>query len=133
MMIILYSMLLSYMMFFTTCIAPVVNTVLERKISSKLLRKIFPRNFTYGLVLSFLLIIFSFLENSSWSLFVSSIIFTFYLVNLFLVMPKINNEADKYKYKSRYSMKFKLLHFLSVILYLLQIILSIIAILKLYI
>ena len=132
-MIILYSMLFSYMLFFSTCLAPVINTTLERKFSSILLRKIFPRNFLYGLILSFLLIIFSFLENVLWSMFFSLIIFTFYLVNLFLVMPKINNEADKFKYKSRYSMKFKLLHLLSVILYLLQIILSIIAILKLYI
>ena len=132
-MIILYSMLFSYMLFFSTCIAPVINTTLERKFSSILLRKIFPRNFFYGLILSFVLIIFSFLENVLWSMFFSLIIFTFYLVNLFLIMPKINQEADKFKYKGRYTNKFKILHLFSVLLYITQMILSTIAILKLYI
>ena len=132
MLIILYSMLFSYMIFFTICIAPVINTVLERKTSSILLRKIFPRNFIYGLVLSFLLVIFSFLEKELWSLFFSSIIFTFYLANLYFIMPKINEEADKFKEKSKYTKKFKLLHLYSVSFYVLQIILSVSAILKLY-
>lgn len=126
-------MLFSYMLFFSTCIAPVINTTLERKFSSILLRKIFPRNFFYGLILSFVLIIFSFLENVLWSMFFSLIIFTFYLVNLFLIMPKINQEADKFKYKGRYTNKFKILHLFSVLLYITQMILSTIAILKLYI
>ena len=132
MLIILYSMLFSYMIFFTICIAPVINTVLERKTSSILLRKIFPRNFIYGLVLSFLLVIFSFLEKELWSLSFSSIIFTLYLVNLYFIMPKINKEADKFQEKGKYTRKFKLLHLYSVLFYLLQIILSLIAIIKLY-
>jgi hypothetical protein len=123
-------MLFSYMLFFSTCIAPVINTTLERKFSSILLRKIFPRNFLYGLILSFLLIIFSFLENVLWSMFFSLIIFTFYLVNLFLIMPRINQEADKFK--GKYTNKFKILHLFSVLLYITQMILSTIAILKLY-
>ena len=125
-------MLFSYMIFFTICIAPVINTVLERKTSSILLRKIFPRNFIYGLVLSFLLVIFSFLEKELWSLSFSSIIFTLYLVNLYFIMPKINKEADKFQEKGKYTRKFKLLHLYSVLFYLLQIILSLIAIIKLY-
>ena len=125
-------MLFSYMIFFTICIAPVINTVLERKTSSILLRKIFPRNFIYGLVLSFALVIFSFLEKELWSLSFSSIIFTLYLANLYFIMPKINEEADKFKEKGKYTNKFKLLHLYSVLFYALQIILSVIAIVKLY-
>ena len=132
MLIILYSTLFSYMIFFTICIAPVINTALERKTSSMLLRKIFPRNFIYGLVFSFVLVIFSFLEKSLWSLSFSSIIFTLYLVNLYFIMPKINEEADKFKEKGKYTKKFKLLHLYSVSFYVLQIILSVSAILKLY-
>ena len=132
MLIILYSMLLSYMMFFTTCIAPVVNTVLERKTSSILLRKIFPRNFIYGLVFSSALVIFSFLEKVLWSLSISSIIFILYLANLYFIMPRINKEADKFKEKGKYTKRFKLLHLYSVLFYVLQIILSVIAIVKLY-
>ena len=125
-------MLFSYMIFFTICIAPVINTVLERKTSSILLRKIFPRNFIYGLVLSFLLVIFSFLEKELWSLSFSSIIFTLYLANLYFIMPKINEEADKFKEEGKYTKRFKLLHLYSVLFYVLQIILSVIAIVKLY-
>ena len=126
-------MLFSYMIFFTICIAPVINSVLERKTSSILLRKIFPRNFIYGLVLSFLLVIFSFLEKELWSLSFSSIIFTLYLANLYFIMPKINEEADKFKEEGKYTKRFKLLHLYSVLFYVLQIILSVIAIVKLYI
>ena len=125
-------MLFSYMIFFTICIAPVINSVLERKTSSILLRKIFPRNFIYGLVLSFLLVIFSFLEKELWSLSFSSIIFTLYLANLYFIMPKINEEADKFKEEGKYTKRFKLLHLYSVLFYVLQIILSVIAIVKLY-
>ena len=132
MLIILYSMLFSYMIFFSICIAPVINTVLERKTSSILLRKIFPRNFIYGLVFSFALVIFSFLEKILWSLSFSSIIFTLYLVNLYFIMPKINKESDKFQEKSKYTRKFKLLHLYSVLFYVLQIILSLIAMIKLY-
>ena len=132
MLIVLYSMLLSYMLFFTICIAPVINTSLERKTSSILLRRIFPRNFIYGLALSLVLVIFSFLEKILWSLSLSFIIFTLYLANLFFIMPKINKEADKFKEKGEYTKKFKLLHLYSVLFYALQIILSIIAVIKLY-
>ena len=132
MLIILYSMLFSYMIFFSICIAPVINTVLERKTSSILLRKIFPRNFIYGLVFSFALVIFSFLEKILWSLSFSSIIFTLYIVNLYFIMPKINKESDKFQEKSKYTRKFKLLHLYSVLFYVLQIILSLIAMIKLY-
>ena len=125
-------MLFSYMFFFTICIAPVINTALERKTSSMLLRKIFPKNFIYGLVFSFALVIFSFLEKVLWSLSISSIIFILYLANLYFIMPKINEEADKFKEEGKYTKRFKLLHLYSVLFYVLQIILSVSAILKLY-
>ena len=47
-------------------------------------------------------------------------------------MPKINEEADKFKEKGKYTKKFKVLHLYSVLFYVLQIILSVSAILKLY-
>ena len=46
-------------------------------------------------------------------------------------MPRINKEADTIKKKKSYSRKFKILHLVSVILYGLQIIISLIAIMKL--
>ena len=118
MLIILYSSLLSYMLFFALCIAPVINNVLDKKNSSKLLRKIFPRNFFYGLILSFILILASFYLNNITSIIISNIIFLLFLINLFILIPKINLEADKSFNKKNYSKNFKILHLYSVSLYL---------------
>ena len=60
MIILLYSALFSYMLFFSACIAPLITTTLDKKNSSKLLRKIFPRNFYYGLFISLFLFTVSF-------------------------------------------------------------------------
>ena len=132
MLIILYSSLLSYMLFFTFCIAPVINTQLDRKNSSLLLRKIFPRNFIFGSLLSLVLILFSFLYENLLSKILSSVIFIFYLLNLYYLMPKINKEADSDIIHKKYSRKFKRLHLYSVLLYLLQIILALTAIIIIY-
>ena len=132
MLLILYSSLLSYMLFFTICIAPVINTQLDRKNSSKLLRKIFPRNFIFGSLLSAVLILFSFLYENLLSKILSSIIFIFYLLNLYYLMPKINKEADFKKSQKKYSRNFKKLHLYSVLLYVIQIILALTAIIIIY-
>ena len=66
MLLIFYSSLLSYMLFFSLCIAPIINLTLDKKNSSKLLRKIFPRNFIYGLILSLLVIICSFYYSNKF-------------------------------------------------------------------
>ena len=60
MLLIIYSILIGYMVFFTLCIAPIINVTLDRENASKLLRKVFPKNFLFGLVLSILAIIISF-------------------------------------------------------------------------
>ncbi len=124
MIIILYSALFSYMLFFSICIAPLITSILDKKNSSKLLRKIFPRNFIYGLIISLLLIIFSFYLKNKVSFIVSTVIFLFYIINLFILIPKINLEADKGINKKKYSNKFRVLHLYSVLLYLIQMLLS---------
>ncbi len=130
MIILLYSFLLSYMLFFSICIAPLITTILDKKNSSKLLRKIFPRNFFYGLVISLLLIIFSILFKNNLSLVISSIILLFYAINLFILIPSINKEADTSINSQNYSKKFKIFHFYSVFLYLVQMILSLIMLVR---
>ncbi len=128
MLLILYTALTSYMFFFSICIAPVVSKTLDRKNSSKLLRKVFPRNFIFGLVLSFLALIASVIEGQTVSFFMSVVLITSFFLNLKLVMPKINKEADLNVNKKRFSSKFKKLHFLSVFLYLVNIVIATIAI-----
>ena len=124
MIVLLYSSLFSYMMFFSVCIAPVIASILDKKNSSKLLRKIFPRNFIYGLIISLLLIISSFFLENKTSFIISIIIFLFFIINLFILITKINLEADKSINKKSYSSKFKALHLCSVLLFLIQTLLS---------
>ena len=128
MLLIIYTILISYMFFFTTCIAPVINSCLDKENASKLLRKIFPKNFKFGLTISLLAVIFSLLEKNTGSLFLSITLSIFFLTNLFYVMPNINAIADKNRKKNVYSKKFKKLHLVSVGLYLIKMIISIIGI-----
>ncbi len=124
MLIILYSFLFSYMLFFSICVAPVINTTLNRENSSRLLRKIFPRNFIFGSIISFVALLGSIYYEALLSIIISSILLIFFIFNLYVLVPKINLEADKTKKTKNYTKKFKILHLFSVILYLIQIILS---------
>ena len=124
MIILLYSALFSYMLFFSLCIAPLITTILDKKNSSKLLRKIFPRNFYYGLFISLFLFIVSIYLKNMTSTIISCIILFFFIINLFVLIPKINLEADRNYKEKNYTKKFKILHMYSVLLYLTQMILS---------
>ena len=132
MLLIIYSILIGYMVFFTICIAPIINNTLDRENSSKLLRKVFPKNFLFGLVLSILAILVSFLLEQNNSL-ITAIFLTFlFLLNLYYIMPKINAISDKDKKRKQYSKSFKKFHLFSVVLYLLKMLASIIGIILTY-
>ena len=119
---IIYCFIFSYMIFFSICIAPVVNNTLDRTNASKLLRKIFPRNFIYGSIMSFILVLLSIYSKSWNNLYLGFSIFALFLLNLYIIVPQINQEADKFK--KEYSKKFKKLHLISVLLYVIQMILA---------
>ena len=131
MLLIIYSILIGYMVFFTLCIAPIINNTLDRENASKLLRKVFPKNFLFGLVLSILAIIVSFLLEQNNSLIIAIFLTFLFLLNLYYIMPKINAISDKDKGK-RYSKSFKQFHLFSVVLYLLKMLASIIGIILIY-
>ena len=69
------------------------------------------------------------LENKI-SFIISIIIFLFFIINLFILVPKINSEADKSINKKSYSRKFKALHLCSVLLFLIQMLLSLSMLIK---
>ena len=121
MLLILYSSLISYMVFFAICIAPVSNKVLDSKNRSVFLRTVFPKNFKFGLVLSVVCLMLSGYLKNNISLVFSVILMLGFLLNLYAVMPKINNAADQPDQKK----KFKRLHFISVFIYSIQIIIAI--------
>ena len=97
MLLIIYSILIGYMIFFTLCIAPIINNTLDRENASKLLRKVFPRNFLFGLVLSILAILVSFILEQNTSLIIAIFLTCLFLLNLYYIMPKINTISDKDK------------------------------------
>ena len=132
MLLIIYCILIGYMVFFTLCIAPIINNTLDRKNASKLLRKVFPKNFLFGLVLSILAILVSFLLEQNNSLIIATFLTFLFLLNLYYVMPKINAISDKDKKRKQYSKSFKKFHLFSVILYLLKMLASIIGIILIY-
>ena len=71
MLLVLYSSLLSYMLFFTICVAPTSNKRLDETNRSKFLRNIFPKNFIFGLTIASLAFILSFVYHSHWSIIIS--------------------------------------------------------------
>ena len=125
MLLILYTSLLSYMLFFTICVAPVSNKILDENNKSKFLRNIFPRNFIFGLIIASLAFIFSFILKNHWSIVISFIISLGFIINLLIIMPKINfiSDSDSLE-KEKKKKQFRNWHFSSVFIYLIQIIIS---------
>ena len=129
MLLILYTSLLSYMLFFTICVAPVSNKILDENNKSKFLRNIFPRNFIFGLIIASLAFIFSFILKDHWSIIISFIISLGFIINLLIIMPKINFISDSNSLeKEKKKKQFRSWHFSSVLIYLIQIIISIVGI-----
>ena len=132
MLLIIYSILIGYMLFFTLCIAPIINTTLDRENASKLLRKVFPKNFLFCFSLFILAIFVSFLLEQNYSLIFSIFLTFLFLLNLFYIMPKINAISAKDKKRKQYSKNFKKFHLFSIILYLLKMLASIVGIILIY-
>ena len=129
MLLVLYSSLLSYMLFFTICVAPVSNKKLDETNRSIFLRNVFPKNFTFGLIIASLAFIFSFIYKNHWSIIISFFISVGFMINLFIIMPKLNFISDSNNLRKEIKKKqFKNWHFSSIFIYLIQIILSIIGI-----
>ena len=119
--IILPSIVLGIMLFFSFAVAPVIFKVLKENEARKFVRTIFPYYYFINLILILLICIFL--------LYKSFISFDFYLlvsvallfaISLFILMPLINNARDR-----REENKFKYLHAISVIINFLQIIILI--------
>ena len=113
------------MISFMILVSPIVFEVLSPDDAKNFLRKFFPRLFTFGLVISGLLIFFSFREGNIIHQISSSIIFLGFLINHFLITPKINKYRDLELKNIKSAKKiFNRLHFLSVSIFVIQLILS---------
>ena len=126
--LILNAMVLGFMLLFLTVIAPSVFAALDETNAGKLLRKLFPRMFIYGLVLTLLASVFA-CQAGRGDLAMLTMVSTFgFGFNAFYLTPLINEKRDELLQEPDTSSGgFDLLHRLSVSIFMVQMIISIVA------
>tara|TARA_E500000178_G_C17009657_1_gene749865 strand:- start:796 stop:1167 length:372 start_codon:yes stop_codon:yes gene_type:complete len=115
------------MLFFSLVVAPTINGNLTGEERSLILRKIFPKNFLFGLSISFVGFLLALNEKQSVGIVFFAFISIFFLINLYVLVPKINKVSGNLRKSNngnKNSKIFKKLHFFSVLLYLIQMIIS---------
>ena len=106
------------MIFFTTVVSPTTFQTLNNKDSSNFLRSIFPKLFLFGFIISILSLLISLFNDN----LIVTILLTFvtlsFLYNRNFLTPLINKFRDMELTGNKVAKKrFKLMHFLSVFLF----------------
>ena len=110
--------ILGIMLFFSFVVAPVTFTALNEENARKFIRKIFPYYYTVNLAISILvLILFIILKIFSLDFYLILSVAVFFAISNFVLMPLINKFRDEKQDK-----KFKLSHFISVVINFVQMI-----------
>ena len=118
----LTSIILGIMLFFSFAVAPTTFKFLDEKNARSFIRGIFPIYYILNLIISLLaLFIFIFVGNFSLNFYLMVMICLLFIMSNFVLMPLINKYRDSGQEK-----KFKIFHFLSVIINFIQIILLIV-------
>ena len=112
------SILMGSMIFFTTVVSPTTFQTLNNKDSSNFLRSIFPKLFLFGFIISILSLLISLFNDN----LIVTILLTFvtlsFLYNRNFLTPLINKFRDMELTGDKVAKKkFKLMHFLSVFLF----------------
>ena len=122
------------MIFFSAVVSPSVFASLNSKGSSKFLRTIFPRMFLFGFVISLLAFILSILSNELFNSILLIIICLSFLLNRNYLTPLINKFRDQeLEGNSKAAKNFKMMHLLSVLLFMINFFLLILVIVLNYI
>ena len=130
--LLLNALLLGVMTSFMIVTSPTVFKTLDEENSKKFLRYIFPRLFNFCFLISAFVFLFFALGDFFYGTVVAIGISISFLVNSYLLSPRINKMRDLMVIGHSGSEKeFKRLHFASVLLYLLSMV-FIVAILVLY-
>ena len=118
----LVSAILGIMLFFSFVVAPVTFTSLNEENARKFIRKIFPYYYNVNLGISILaILIFVFFKSFTLDFFLILSIALLFALSNYVLMPLINRYRDNNQDK-----KFKVSHFISVVINFLQIIFLII-------
>ena len=120
----LVSGLLAIMIFYSFGIAINVHRTLDKENAGKLLRKLFPIYFLWGIVISITAEIIYLLEGLNVQAFIMAIIVIGYLYSRQILVPKLNKNRDLANEGDEKSKKiFNSLHFQSVAINLIQMLL----------
>ena len=126
---VVYSLIIGFMIFFMSVVTPSVFKTLDETNSRNFLRFIFPRMFLYGFTLSFVTLLLSIYIRDQLLILISVFITIFFLINTYIITPKINFHRDQFNEGVIESEKFfKRYHLISVSIFLVQLISSISAI-----
>ena len=118
----LASAILGIMFFFSFVVAPITFTTLNEENARKFIRKIFPYYYNVNLGISILVtLIFVFIGTFHLDFFLILSVALLFALSNYVLMPLINKYRDNNQDK-----KFKLFHFISVVINFLQIVLLII-------
>ena len=119
------------MIFFVSVISPTVFSTLSNEYSSKFLRSVFPRMFLFGFILSFISAILSIYSGHFLEFYFLTIVSILFLLNRNLITPKINFYRDREIEGDEKAKKyFKVLHLLSVILFIVNFVIILVLLIK---
>tara|TARA_Y100000816_G_scaffold111768_1_gene78198 strand:- start:308 stop:697 length:390 start_codon:yes stop_codon:yes gene_type:complete len=121
----LTAVILGAMIFFSFVVAPTTFKLLDEENSRKFIRGIFPFYYLLNLTLSFVASILFFLnQNLSIDFLLMASVSVLFAISNFILMPMINKFRDNDEDK-----KFKISHFISVIINFIQLIFLVIILL----
>ena len=121
----LTAIILGVMIFFSFVVAPTTFKLLDEENSRKFIRGIFPFYYLLNFILSFVASILFFLnQNLSIDFLLMVIVSVLFAISHFILMPMINKFRDNNEDK-----KFKISHFISVIINFIQLIFLVIILL----
>ena len=121
----LTAVILGAMIFFSFVVAPTTFKLLDEENSRKFIRGIFPFYYLLNLTLSFVASILFFLnQNLSIEFLLMASVSVLFAISNFILMPMINKFRDNDEDK-----KFKISHFISVIINFIQLIFLVIILL----
>ena len=113
--------LVGSLIFFSTVVAPNVFISLDQKSARKFIRSIFPKLYLYSFFISITIALLVIYHETIYSLIFLMVSFGFLFSKIFLV-KWINDVSDVKQKTSQQIKKFKILHSLSVLIFITQIV-----------
>ena len=114
--------LVGFMLFFVIVVSPVIFKTLSQEDAAKFLRAIFPRLFLVGLFMSLVMVGLSLVGEKQDLTLILTVIAAGFAVNFFVLTPNINKMRDAVLAgDAQKERNFKILHLLSVAIFVVQI------------